>query len=351
MRSDASVEIVNAVLRWLVCELDGTDPATTGSAADRRKRIQFFDPFVAGPNDAAPDRSVRLDRMFAETCPRFDPQPFQRLTSLAQFCMVCVSGQCGALSSGIGEVIAFLSEVLSRPCLRDRVERDPVFFPFYLQAYVALERCGRKDPAQRMVLQRFLDRGHPTAVERSVHEQMELRFWLDLGRYKHDLPAMDALFEWSPLASERAGHLLLAEPAITFRTLAFLRYWGLRPVPPLPPGRLRALRSAVAAELGMAVMARRWELTAQLLLACQWLGWEPPIVHGLASAALVRARRADGSFPGFDWSAERSRALSGTARARYDLDQNYTATLAAGLAACSGALLTPLSDSDERNAA
>jgi len=109
--------------------------------------------------------------------------------------------------------------------------------------------------------------------------------------------------------------------------------------------------AAVAAELGMAVMARRWELTAQLLLACQWLGWEPPIVHGLASAALVRARRADGSFPGFDWSAERSRALSGTARARYDLDQNYTATLAAGLAACSGALLTPLSDSDERNAA
>src|SRR5207237_9289303 len=102
------------------------------------------------------------------------------------------------------------------------------------------------------MLQKFILRGYPRAVECTVSQHMELRYWLDLGGFEHGLPAVDRIYQYSAVARvvERAN-ALIADPAAIARTLLTLTSYGYRPSPTVPRAHVGGIRRALAIHLGL----------------------------------------------------------------------------------------------------
>ena len=130
--------------------------------------LAFFDPLTHGTGDSARSQ-VWHGRVFAETCSvdGVDGNSLHALAELAGFSMRYAVRRTKPDARARG-IATFVSDVFSRPWLHERVQRDPAAFPALLKICVALEQCGAGVPRARQMLQKFILRGYPRAVECTV---------------------------------------------------------------------------------------------------------------------------------------------------------------------------------------
>jgi hypothetical protein len=306
--------ILDGVLRWL--------------SANQR----FLDPVAPGAS-AAP-RASGDERFFSSTAWIAEPdsQNLRAFVSLTQLCMLAVRG--GLVDIRIREWVRFCAAWLSNRGFQEMSGRDPWLLAYYLRAYVALERCGSAVASQRSLIQSLLFSGYLTAVERPIHQDLELLCWLRMGRFEHHMPSLSNLCRQSWLARPRSLKTLLVDPNTISTTLLALTGLGEWDLPVRRAGQEEEVRRELGYHLGIALVERRWGVVAHLVMACKCLRKPPPEIFGEACRQLAAVQQTAGFLPGNQWIESQAAACAEGARAEYEFTHNWQSTLALGFASC-----------------
>jgi uncharacterized protein DUF6895 len=183
--------------------------------------LELFDPFMRD-NAAEPDTSYA-----------------KPLLELACFCMLYNRYAALHRDQRIDRVASFIHSVWRRPEYRERLFRYPEMLLVYGMTWVALERYGLGEPADREVLQRVIDQGYATAVEKLPFRCLDLRCMLDCGGFTHNLPSYASLYRQTLLA-KGPSVLYLTDTdvyAIT-HTIFYLSDFGSRSLDVIPQNQL-----------------------------------------------------------------------------------------------------------------
>ena len=160
---------------------------------------------------------------------------------------------------------------------------------------------------------------------------MELRHALDLAHVCHELPTHHALYRrTTPAQPVNPIFVTKAEAYIITHVIFYAADLGHRP-PTGISGRERCrLAKLVERLLGMHIVARNWDLTAEFILSAICLR-KPCAFIELGWQCLVSAQRTDGAIPGI-----RAFPVGNTVPATADdIGACYHTTLVSALAALS----------------
>src|SRR5262245_48437086 len=82
---------------------------------------------------------------------------------------------------------------------------NPSAFTGHLILWSALKHFGAEVPVTRAEIQKLIDSSRVFSPKRPFYRIIELRYFLDLGNFKHNLPKIVELFRQSVLALPTAG--------------------------------------------------------------------------------------------------------------------------------------------------
>lgn len=308
---------------------------------------------VAGPTrervDALIDGSLEW---VGQNLVRFDPitrasdANWFRSKAALELAMLCMQARRltpdGAVHPQIERCVDFLERTWGDPLYQERVVREPGMFRLYAATYIALQAGRESADPYREVIQRIVDDGYATAIEEVPFRVLELRYLLELGGFRHDLPPCRQLYRQTLLA--KAPPLLyltnLDAYSIT-HTLFYLADLGRRPIRAIPPEDLPAVSWTVGKLLGLYLRRRNWDLVGELLLSCQCLRWTPRLIYEAAWESFLAAQLPDGSIPGTLRHERYTAELGGRDEADRLFSENYHTTLVGSLV---GLSIRPLLD-------
>jgi len=168
-------------------------------------------------------------------------------------------------------------------------------FSGHLLLWLALSP-HRRLPVTRDQIQELIDLDDVIAIERLPFRVLELRYLLDLGSFRHNLPDFDALTDRCLIATRFNPIDALDDDIYGLTHAAFyLSDFGARDA--LQGKHADYVRQATRMLLAMMVRRRHWDLVAELLLTLYCLGAEENQLTKMAWCALADAQIPDGSIP------------------------------------------------------
>jgi hypothetical protein len=201
-------------------------------------------------------------------------------------------------------------------------------FPFYLTILVGLEECGKMFPEHRFALQRALDSGHVLAIERTSWGQIDLRYFLDCGGFKHSLPDYRSLYRVSSVFGPApVAHMRDLDVYALTHILFFIADFGRRELQPILAERFERTREEVALLLGTYTYEKDWDLVAELLICCLCLGHRPSPLFELAWQGLLTSQEPDGKILMKTFDPESPEMAEPRKAAAYQFQHAYHATL------------------------
>jgi hypothetical protein len=201
-------------------------------------------------------------------------------------------------------------------------------FPFYLTVFAGLEECGRTFPEHRFAIQRVLDFGHVAAIERTSWGQIDLRFFLDCGGFKHSIPDYKLLYRVSSIYGPAPIPYLrdLDVYALT-HILFYMADFGRRDLRPILAERFDRTRKEVALLLGAYTYEKDWDLVAELLICCLSLDYRPSPLFELAWQGLLISQEPDGKIPMKLFDPQSRELADPRTAAAYQFKNAYHSTL------------------------
>lgn len=168
-------------------------------------------------------------------------------------------------------------------------------FSGHLLLWLALSP-DRRLPVARDQIQKLIDLDNVIATERLPYRVLELRYLLELGNFRHELPDFGALTDRCFIAArfnpiDALDHDIYALTHAAF----YLSDYGARDA--LHGKHANYVRQATRMLLAMMVRRRHWDLVAELLLTLYCLGAEEDQLIKTAWCALADAQMPDGSIP------------------------------------------------------
>jgi hypothetical protein len=200
----------------------------------------------------------------------------------------------------IDRFLDVLEQAYEESVFRERSFRDPESLVSYLMVKVALERGGRVSPnSQRAELARLVRFSNLAAPALPPHRTMELRHALDLAAVSHEMPSYRDLYLRTMVARE-INPIFLSRPEAYVLThvvfyIADLGYCLPRGITTSDRWRLSTLINQM---LGMSLVSRNWDLTAEFILSALCLDTPGEFID-IGWNYLSEAQRSDGSVPGW----------------------------------------------------
>jgi len=249
-----------------------------GALAWLERHLDYFDPFKDG------ELSGLCEIPLAE---------LGILTLAAVRCSEPVDG------TAVSAFVDALEEAYRDPRYEERPFREPETLVSHLIVAAALVHAGRLDPSSyRKAVARLVGASTLTAPSLPPHRMMELRHALDLAGVEHPLPSYRALF-LDTLPARRINPIFAAasEAYVVTHVLFYAADLGYRrPAGLTERDRIR-LGRLVTQLLGMYIVARNWDLTAELILSARCLDTTTPFVD-VGWECIAAAQRSDGAVPG-----------------------------------------------------
>lgn len=269
------------------------DRVLEGTLAWLTDHVSFFDPFKDGPLRGLceiPLAELAILTLSSLRCPPRESRP-----ELDMF-------------------LEMLEVSYHRPEFRERPFREPECLVSHLMVGAALVHGGRLKERDYLAGARLLlSHSTVTAPSLAPHRMLELRHVLDLAGVDHDLPSYQTLYgatsaarRLNPVFMSKAEVYLLTHVIFYTSDVAQLEARGVE-----GPER-RRLASLSEQLLGMHIVSRNWDLTAELIIVVHALR-ESCAFMDVAWKALIQAQRPDGSVPGLratttasstDWAGE-----------------------------------------------
>ena len=221
----------------------------------------------------------------------------------------------------VADFLRFVSCIHANPLFRERLVRVDNTFVQHVATLVALDICAVPvDDHFRSAIQDLLDHSNVLCTERTSHGMLELRYVLDRGGFRHELPSYEALYE-SGILSKPLNLLYMSEhDAYTItHALFFLTDFGARPVPGITASRFKDVRSTVEYLLGSYIHRGNWDLVGEFLLSFLCLQFTESPLYRLGLRALVEVQWPDGTVPGPYYDPEKCAGMDELNRRHYIL--------------------------------
>jgi hypothetical protein len=229
----------------------------------------------------------------------------------------------------------FITEIWKRSEYHDLIVRQPRHFRLYGMLHIVLRACHRLDKSFDGVLQRIIDGGYVTALEYEPFRRLELRYILDTGKIRHNLPSQRSLYSATLLAKLPPPPYLTEYDMYTItHTIFYISDFSLREIQVIPSRQYPSVVDYIDVLLGICTRMRHWDLVAELLLCCVCLRAPQASFFDIAWRSLIQMQREDGSIPG----PMRVEEVFGESRDHLDraacaFRQDYHTTLVSVLAA------------------
>jgi hypothetical protein len=226
------------------------------------------------------------------------------------------------------KALDYIESQVRKPEYSFNMVRRLNLFPFYLTVLAGLEECGKTFPEHRFALQRVLDFGHVAAIERTSWGQIDLRYFLDYGGFKHSIPDYQLLYRVSSIYGLAPIPYLrdLDVYALT-HILFYMADFGRRDLRPILAERFDRTREEVALLLGTYTYGKDWDLVAELLICCLCLDYRPSPLFGLAWQGLLTSQEPDGKIPMKTLDPESRELADPRTAAAYQFKNAYHSTL------------------------
>ena len=243
------------------------------------------------------------------------------VTELALLGMLLNRQQAFCRDYRITRIFDFISEVYRHPFFLESMHRSNNAFVSNVYLTVTLRTVGlHYDPEYWRAIQVIIDRSNICGIERLPYRILELRHALDLGGFRHTIPAYSELVQQGILAQHMNLAYFTDDDAYSVtHTLFYISDFGKHPIDILSSEQLEHLRWVIKHLLGMYVRRRDWDITAELLLSSYCLGEPLSKLEEFGFRALANAQSADGGVPGpqYDYDCERNQEPEFVAEYRF----------------------------------
>ncbi|MCZ4126095.1 DUF6895 family protein [Streptomyces sp. H39-S7] len=276
--------------------------------------------------------------------PHFDPFKDGELTGLceiplSELAILTLSAQRCSRPVDTAVTTRFLDLLESthhKPLYQERPFREPETLVSHLVVAVALERGGRLDGCAFLAsIEQLIEASTLTAPALPPHRMMELRHALDLGQVGHGLPSYLTLYRSTmPARPVNPIYVSRAEAYILTHVIFYAADLGFRSPEGICAGERKRLAKLVERLLGMYIVARNWDLTAELILSALCLR-NPCAFNDVGWQCLVSAQRADGAVPGTRGRPKEAAMPTTPEDIDADVGSCYHTTLVSALAALS----------------
>lgn len=198
----------------------------------------------------------------------------------------------------------------------------PLAFTGHLVLWLAVSSHTNNVPVARAALQQLINSGRVTSVERPPYRMIELRYFLDLGGFRHDLPPYCSLFDQCFLAAlpVRPGDTTEEDLYAATHALFYLTDFGAAQPDFLAADRVGRIEEFLAWSLHRMVEVHHWDLVAELLASLQCLrsretpalvwGWRALAEAQDDSGAILEGPRGDRLVLARDAELSRGQFLS-----------------------------------------
>jgi hypothetical protein len=227
---------------------------------------------------------------------RLDEFSQTAIAELALLCVLLKRSQRRELNSKIETFLDLIERVYRCPRFHESIYRNKQAFAGHLIVWIALsDRCSDLI-IPRQKIQLMIDGGSITSIERVPYRTLELRYLLDLGGFRHNLPSEKTVFRLTTLAGlVDAIHLLDSDIYNMTHTVFYLTDFGRRTSHALSRNRSHTLR-LLETLLGMSIHAHNWDLVAELILSIKCLGEHDNLWIKFGWNALSKFQRQDGTI-------------------------------------------------------
>ncbi len=265
-------------------------------------------------------------------------------SAVLELAVVCRSLGHRALSTPQRQVVDrgldAAAEYFHRPGFPEGLLLRPDLFTYLAWLVVVLADSGRLPDRTRLhLVQRLVDAGFGDACHpsRHPHALLELRYVLELGGLRHDLPATADLYRRDVLHTPVDPlYVTDLEAYAVTHVVFYLTDFGARPLDARASVDGDAAVAVVDDLLALYLQSGHWDLTAELLSSRRALAAPPGPLACYAAACLRAAQCGDGRVPGPNLDPRQLARLDGDAADRYRFARCYHTTLVAALAAADG---------------
>ena len=196
-----------------------------------------------------------------------------------------------------------LAECLARICQHPSFHRyvfegHPLAFTGHLITWLALDALKCPLPISRDRMQGLAETDRILRAHRTPFRTMELRYFLDWGRFRHTLPDYPALFSQTCLAclEPPPSSFTLEDVYEVTHLVLYLTDFGLRLPTFLDTAGIRRIVDLLLACLEMLVELHHWDLVAEVLLSLQCLGVDSGVEVERGWRALYEAQDVTGAI-------------------------------------------------------
>ena len=144
-------------------------------------------------------------------------------------------------------------------------------------------------------MQDLIRNGNVLKIERRPYQVLELRYFLELAGFDHDLPGEDALYSQTILG-KGFNPIALSDTDIycITHTIPYLTDFGFKKFHLFNGENAREIRENLDLLMGMSIHAQHWDLVCELLLAGYCLGIPDPFWSPKGWQALEAHREQTG---------------------------------------------------------
>ena len=199
----------------------------------------------------------------------------------------------------VTRLTGYLVRVYQHPSFHTYVfSGHPLAFTGHLITWLAVEALKGPTPISRERMQELADTNRIVCAPRPPFRTMELRYFLDWGRFRHSLPDYRVLFEQTCLAGldPPPSSFTLEDVYEVTHLVLYLTDFGLRLPTFLDTAGIRRIVDLLLACLEMLVELHHWDLVAEVLLSLQCLGVDAGVEVERGWRALYEAQDVTGAI-------------------------------------------------------
>jgi len=232
--------------------------------------------------------------------------------------------------SHVEKCLDTIEQVYRKPLFHEYIFRgDRLSFGGHLGVWITLGHRNIETVISRESLQQIIDVGNVLSVERLPFRLLELRYFLDLGGFRHNMPSEADIFSRTFLDQDfDLASIMDSDIYSITHTIFYLTDFGGRVSPLLSGEREESLLELLEFLLGMVIHARNWDLVAELILSYRCIRSHDSTLVKLGWKALQLNQGQDGSIRDLTLSKKGLKRFKDKAsRKKYEFRRRYHATL------------------------
>lgn len=217
----------------------------------------------------------------------------------------------------------FSNQVYLDKCLDmiEHIYQRPNFheFPFYgekqsLVGHLIIWLSLKNRDADTIVspgqFQWLIHKGNILNIERKPYQVLELRYFLDMAGFKHNLPDEYTLYRQTFLAKD-FNVIAVSDSDIysITHTIPYLTDFGFKESPIINQENLQGILEVLNILLGMCIQAKNWDLVAELLISLHCLGFQDSLWIQSGWKALMENQDQTGKIVSQGFSPEQLKIL------------------------------------------